>query len=147
MKKKKQGMYMFTYFHTYVQNKNILCQRKEITIITETSLVLKEMEEFPSWLSSLRTRLASMRRWVLSLASLSGLRIQRYCELWYKLQMQLGSHIAAAVMQAGSCSCDSTPSLETSICCRSSCKKKERKKKKDFLKILSHFHLIDYHDK
>ena len=32
-----------------------------------------------------------------SLALLSGLRIQRCCELWFRLQMQLGSRVAVAV--------------------------------------------------
>ena len=35
----------------------------------------KKLREFPLWLSGLRTQLVSMRFWVLSLASLSGLRI------------------------------------------------------------------------
>ena len=35
---------------------------------------------------------------VQSLASLSGLRIQHCCELWYRSQMQLRSHIAVAVV-------------------------------------------------
>ena len=39
----------------------------------------------------------TMRLWAWSLASLSGLRIQRCCELWCRLQMQLGSGIAVAV--------------------------------------------------
>ena len=42
-------------------------------------------------------RLGTMRLWVPSLASLSGLRIQRCHELWYRLQMQLGSDVAVAV--------------------------------------------------
>ena len=37
---------------------------------------------------------------------LSGLRIRRYCELWYRSQMWLGPGIAGAVVQAGSCSSD-----------------------------------------
>ena len=55
-----------------------------------------------------------MRMQVGSLASLSGLRIQRYCELWCRLQMQLRSGVAVAV--AGLYSSDWTPSLGTSIC-------------------------------
>ena len=39
-------------------------------------------------------------------------------ELWCRLQMRLGSHVAVAVAWAGSCSSDSTPSLGTSICLR-----------------------------
>ena len=41
-------------------------------------------------------------------------------------QMWLGSRVAVAV--AGGCNSDSTPSLETSICCR--CRPKKQKKKK-----------------
>ena len=45
---------------------------------------------------------------VQSLASLSGLRIRCFCELWCSSQMLLGSDVAMAVV--------STPSLGTSIC-------------------------------
>ena len=48
-----------------------------------------------------------------SLASLSGLRIWHCRELWCRSKMRLGSRVA--VVQAGSCSWDLTPSLETSI--------------------------------
>jgi len=41
-----------------------------------------------------------MRTQVLSLALLSGLRIQHCCELWYRLQMWLGSGIAVAIAVA-----------------------------------------------
>ena len=60
---------------------------------------------------------------VLFLASLSGLTIPSCHELWCRLQTQLGSCVAVAVVQAGSCSSDSTPSLGTSICHRFSPKK------------------------
>ena len=56
-----------------------------------------------------------MRTQVRSLASLSGLRIQHCCELWYGLQRQLGSGVAVALAWAGSYSSDLTPSLGTSI--------------------------------
>ena len=36
-------------------------------------------------------RLVSMRMWVQSLVSLSGLRIWRYSELWYRLKTRLRS--------------------------------------------------------
>ena len=75
-----------------------------------------------------RIRLVSMRTQVRSLASLSGLRTQDCCELWCRSQMQLGSHVAVAVAEASSS--DSTPSLGTPICRRSSPKKK---KEKEFL--------------
>ena len=52
-----------------------------------------------------------MRTWVWSLALLSGLGIQRCRELWCRLQVQLRSCVAVAVVEACSCSYDSTPSL------------------------------------
>ena len=64
---------------------------------------------------------------VQSLASLSGLRIQCCNKLQRSLQMQLEPSVAVAVVEAGSYSSDSTPSLETSICCR--CGPKKTKKK------------------
>ena len=57
-----------------------------------------------------RTRLVSMRTRVPSLSLLSG----------------LGIHDAVAVVEAGSCSPDSTPSLGTSMCRRCSPKKKKK---------------------
>ena len=69
-----------------------------------------------------------MRMQVRSLALPSGLRIQHHCELWCGSQMQLGSHVAVAVVLACSCRSDLTPSLGTSICCR--CGPKKTKKKK-----------------
>ena len=65
---------------------------------------------------------ASMRTQVQHLASLRGLRIRHCHELWCKLQMRLGSGVAVAVLEAGSWSSDSTPSLGTSMCCRSTLK-------------------------
>ena len=58
----------------------------------------KAIMKFPLWLSRLRTRLASMRTWVRSLALLSGLTIRCCCKLWCRLQTRLGSDVAAAVM-------------------------------------------------
>ena len=49
------------------------------------------MVAFLLWLSRLRTRLVSMRMWVQSLASLSGLRIHCRHELWCKSRTWLGS--------------------------------------------------------
>ena len=51
-----------------------------------------------------------------SIPGLGGLRIWHCRGLWCWSQMWLGSHIAVAVAQAGRYSCDSTPSLGTSIC-------------------------------
>ena len=87
------------------------------------------------WLTNLRT----MRLRVRSLALLSGLTIRRCRELWCRLKMWLGSSVAVAVVQASSYSSDSTPSLWTSICCRSDPKKtKERKKENIHLLIGRH---------
>ena len=53
-----------------------------------------------------------------------------YCrELWGRSQTRLGSCVAVAVAQAGSCSFDWTPSLGTSICHGCSPNKKEKEKK------------------
>ena len=60
----------------------------------------------------------------------SGLRIQHCCELWYRLQTQLGSLVAVAVVKASSCSSDLTPSLGTSLGCRYSSKKQNKKRTK-----------------
>ena len=57
-----------------------------------------------------------------------GLRIHCCCKLQHKLQMCLGSGVAVAVLEASSCSSDSTPSLGTYICHRYGSKKKRREK-------------------
>ena len=61
---------------------------------------------------------------LVSLASLSGLRV---C---IAVSCDVGSGIAVAMTQAGSCSSDSTPILGTSICRRCSPKRTERKEGK-----------------
>ena len=61
-------------------------------------------------------QLVSVRMWVRSLASLSGLRIRHDRELWCRSQRWLRSCVAVAVVQVSSCSSDSTPSLGISIC-------------------------------
>ena len=73
-------------------------------------------------------QIRSMRMWVRYLASLSGLMIWHYCELWCRSQTSLKSRIAAAV--ARNCSSDSTLSLGTYIYHRYSPKKTKKKKKK-----------------
>ena len=73
--------------------------------------------------------LGTMRLRVQSLALLSRLRIWHCRELRYRLQTWLRSLIAVAVVQAGSRSSDSTPSLRTSICHRCSPKKQKKEKK------------------
>ena len=65
-------------------------------------------------------RQGTMRLQVQSLALLSGLQIRHCRELQCRLQMRLGSRIAVAVVQAGICSSNLTPSLGNSICRRCS---------------------------
>ena len=70
-----------------------------------------------------------MRMQLRSLALLSGLRIQRCHELQCRSKMWLGSGIVVAMVQAGTCSSDSTPLPGTSICCRYSPKRTKKIKK------------------
>ena len=72
-----------------------------------------------------------MRFWVQTLALLSGLRIQRGCELWCSSQMRLRSQVAVAVVWASSYSSNQTPSLGTSICHGAALEKDKRQKTKD----------------
>ena len=52
-----------------------------------------------------------------------------------KSQTWLGSVIAVAVWQAGSCNSNSTPSLGTSICCAYSSKKEKKKSDSNYVKL------------
>ena len=63
------------------------------------------------------------------LALFSGLRIWHCRELWCRSHKSLRSHVSVAVVYAGSCSSDLTPSLGTSIC-RSFGPKKQKTKTK-----------------
>ena len=76
-----------------------------------------------------------MRMRAQSLALLSGLRIQHCHELQCRPPRPPQSGIAEAVVWAGSCSSDLTPSLGTSMCCTYCLKKlektKQNKKKRD----------------
>ena len=54
-----------------------------------------------------------------------GSGIWRCCELRCRSQTQLGSQVAVAVVQAGGCSSDSTPSLGPSTCLRCGPKKQK----------------------
>ena len=78
-----------------------------------------------------RIQLVSMRMWVRSLASLTGLGIYHCSDLWCRLQMRLRSGVAVTVVKASSCSSDSTPSLGTSICCGKKNQKKKKKKRQN----------------
>ena len=73
-----------------------------------------------------QTRLGTMRLWVQSLASLSGLRILHCHELWCRSQMWLGPGVTVALAWADGYSSDSAPRLGTSMCHR--CGPKEKKK-------------------
>ena len=82
----------------------------------------EEVDELLLWLSRLQTQLVSMRIWVQSLASLSGLMIGLCRKLQCRLQTQLRS--------GSSCSSDLTSSLGTSICHKHGHKKAKKGKKK-----------------
>ena len=69
-----------------------------------------------------------MRTKVRFLALLSGSGVLCCHELWYSLQMQLGSSVAMAVARASSCSSNSAPSLGTSIWYECSPKNQNQKK-------------------
>ena len=90
-----------------------------------------------------RIRLGTMRlQQIPSLASLGGWRIWCCHELWCRSQMQLGSGVAVAVVQAGSNNSTETPSLGTSIC--RGCSPKKKKDKKNYIQNLSHIEYM-YH--
>ena len=74
--------------------------------------------------------LVSMKTQVQSQASLSRLRIQCCRELWYRLQTQVGSCVAVAVVLAGGYSLDLTPSLGNSVCCSVALKETKNKQTK-----------------
>ena len=76
----------------------------------------------------------------LILASLTELGIWCCCELWCRLQTQLGSHIAVAVVEASSCSSCLTPSPGTCVYLRYSPKEG---KKKELCKIVSKWKIRD----
>ena len=61
-------------------------------------LILKSPKGVPFMVQWKRIWLGTMRLRVRSLASLSGWRIWRFCELWCRLKMRLGPGIAVAVV-------------------------------------------------
>ena len=81
-----------------------------VPLIHETPLKGEDTEinKKPSW-GSLCGSEGSMRMWIWSLASLSGLRIWYCRELWCRSQTWLGSHIAVAGVWASSCNSNLTP--------------------------------------
>ena len=105
-------------------------KRKEICVMCHiNSRKRKKDMGIPIMAQQKRIWLASMRTQFLSLASLSGLRIQHCRELWCSLQTWLRSYVAVAVASASGCSSGLTPSLGTSICCWCSPKKTKKEKK------------------
>ena len=86
-----------------------------------------------------QTWLVCMRTLVQSLASLSGLTIQRCCELWCRLQICLRSGVAVAMTQAGGYSSDLTLGLGTYICHGCGPKKKTEKNPKQELSLFFFF--------
>ena len=83
--------------------------------------------EFPLCLSE--NKLTSIHEDVVrALTLLTGWGIWLCGELWCRQKTRLGSHVNVAVVQAGSCSADLTPSLETSMCSGYGQKKKKKKK-------------------
>ena len=72
-----------------------VCQKNLILILKNCKKVREW--EFPLWLSKLRTGLVSVRTRIQSLASVSGLRIQRCCQLLCRSQIWLRSGIAMAL--------------------------------------------------
>ena len=82
-----------------------------------------------------------MRMQVLSLASLSGLRILHCHELWYGLAIQLGSHVALVWWRLiAGYSSDSNTSLGISICHRCSPNRFLKKEEKE--KLFTSHHII-----
>ena len=73
-----------------------------------------------------RIRLICLKMQVRSLAWLSGLRIRLCRELWCRSQTQLGSTVAMAVVEAGSCSSGWMPSLEPPYATSAALKKKQK---------------------
>ena len=71
-----------------------------------------------------------MRTWVRSLVLLHGLRIRRCPELCCGLQMRLGSHIAVAVVEAGSCSSIQSLAFELPCAMGAALKKTKQNKTK-----------------
>ena len=71
-----------------------------------------------------------MRTWVRTLALLRGLRIRHYPEQWCGSQRRLGSSVAVALVEASSCSSNSTPSLWEPPYAEGAALKRPKKKKK-----------------
>ena len=71
----------------------VLWQRRQ-----ECTMKRRQFLEFLLWLSGIEPNWYQWGRGFDSLALLSGLRIQHFCELWCRLQMWLGFSVAVAVV-------------------------------------------------
>ena len=87
-----------------------------------------------------------MRMQVLFLALLSRLRIQRCRALWCRSQTRLRSGVAVAVVQAGSCSLDSTSAWEPPCAAGMALKRQKKKIRKQgeyyFFRFFFFLHFI-----
>ena len=70
------------------------CSKKKFSVIKIFKGIIIGVPVVVQWK---RIRLGTMKLWVRSLVSLSGLRIQRYRELWCRSQTRLGSGVAVAL--------------------------------------------------
>ena len=95
--------------------------------------------EFPLWLCGLRTCHSVCE----DVGLVSGLtvRIQHCCKLWCRSQIWLRSHVAVAVVQAGSCSSSSVLAWELPHATGAALKRKQANKKTDFSKLAVYFTL------
>ena len=87
--------HMNQWFYSYILLAPVSSRMRLMHILN--SLIKKKKPGLPFVAQWKGIWLVSMRMWVQSLASISGLRIQRCRELWCQLQTQLRSHIAMAV--------------------------------------------------
>ena len=81
-----------------------------------------------------------LRMWIPFLTLLGGLRLGHCYELWCRLQMQIRSHVAVAVAEAGRCSSNLIPSLGTSICCEFGPKRQKANKQRKRMQKLNNFY-------
>ena len=124
------------------KSKSRVCNKKKIS---EFGNIKRKKFRIPVMAQRKWIQLGTMRLWFWSLALLNGLRIWHCSELWCRLQTWLRSDVAVAVVVAGSCSSDSTPSLGSSMCCGCGPKKKwkERKRKKEKDSSWQKLHMVN----